>query len=370
MPLSKENFINIIKSASTSNVSDIHLRTDEKPCFRLRGDLIQVKADPLSPEDMKLICSLMIKDADVLKNLDKLKEHDGSFSVPGVCRVRYNVLRFQGKLGVILRLISDKIPTTEDLKLPPVINKIAGANAGLVLVTGATGSGKSSTLAAMINYINRTSAVHILTLEDPVEYVHQPVKARITQREIGQDTNDFNSALRSALRQDPDIILIGEMRDAETISIAIKAAETGHLVFGTVHTTDALSTIGRLISMFPPEEQHVVRTRLADNLHATISQRLLKSADGKGRVAAQEIMINNPGVREAIMDSTKTKEIYTYIEKGQGRGGSGAQSFDQHITKLYKSNLITMEEAKTNASKPEDFERNLMFGESAEESES
>jgi twitching motility protein PilT len=362
MALSKETFVSIIKSAFASNVSDIHLRTDEKPCFRLRGDLVQVKADQLTNDDMKLICSVMIKDQEVLKRLDQLKEHDGSFEVPNVCRVRFNILRYQGKLGIILRLINAKVPTTEELKLPAVINKIAGANAGLVLVTGATGSGKSSTLAAMINYINRTSPVHVLTLEDPVEYVHTPIKARITQREIGQDTDDFNSALRSALRQDPDIILIGEMRDAETISIAIKAAETGHLVFGTVHTTDALSTIGRLIAMFPPEEQHVVRTRLSDNLHATISQRLLKTTDGKGRVAAQEIMINNPGVRESILDPAKTKEIYTYIEKGQGRGGSGAQSFDQHITKLYKQGLITMEEAKSNASKPDDLERNLMFG--------
>lgn len=362
MALTKESFLNIIKSAASSGVSDIHLRTDEKPCFRLRGDLIQVKHDPLTNDDLKLICTVMIKDPEVIKILDKIKEHDGSFSVPGVCRVRYNLMRYQSKLGLILRLISDKVPTTEDLKLPLVINKIAGANSGLVLVTGATGSGKSSTLAAMINYINKISAVHILTLEDPVEYVHSPIKSRITQREIGQDTSDFNSALRSALRQDPDIILIGEMRDAETISIAIKAAETGHLVFGTVHTTDALSTIGRLISMFPPEEQSVVRTRLADNLHATISQRLLKTTDGKGRVAAQEIMINNPGIREAIMDPTKTKEIYTYIEKG--RNTSGAQSFDQHITSLYKEGRITLEEAKSNATKPEDFERNLMFGDS------
>jgi twitching motility protein PilT len=332
----------------------------------MRGDLVPVKMDPLTNEDLKLACSLMIKDQEVLKKLDHVKEHDGSFSVPKICRVRYNLMRYQGKLGLILRLISDKIPTTEDLKLPPVINKIAEANAGLVLVTGATGSGKSSTLAAMINYINRNSAVHVLTLEDPVEYVHTPIKARITQREIGQDTEDFASALRSALRQDPDIILIGEMRDAETISIALKAAETGHLVFGTVHTTDALSTIGRLISMFPPEEQNVVRVRIADNLHATISQRLLKTTDGKGRVAAQEIMINNPGIKESILDPAKTKEIYMYIEKGSGKGGSGAQSFDQHITKLYKNGLITMEEAKGNASKPEDFERNLMFGDQAD----
>lgn len=360
MALTKEVFVNLIKSASVSGVSDIHLRTDERPCFRLRGDLVPVKMDPLSNDDLKLCCSLMIKDEEILKKIDTIKEHDGSFSVPKICRVRYNVMRYQGKLGLILRLIADKIPTTEELKLPPVINKIAEANAGLVLVTGATGSGKSSTLAAMINYINKNSAVHILTLEDPVEYVHTAIKARITQREIGQDTADFASALRSALRQDPDIILIGEMRDPETISIALKAAETGHLVFGTVHTTDALSTIGRLISMFPPEEQNIVRVRIADNLHATVSQRLLKSIDGKGRVAAQEIMINNPGIKESILDPGKTKEIYMYIEKGKNT--SGAQSFDQHITQLYKDGLISMEEAKSNATTPEDFERNLMFG--------
>lgn len=365
MALTRDTFINIIKSAAASNVSDIHLRTDEKPYFRLRGDLIQVKSEPLTNEDLIMVCQLMIKDPEVQEKLSSLKEYDGSFSLPKVCRVRYNILRYQGKLGIILRIISDKIPTTEDLKLPPVINKIASANAGLILVTGATGSGKSSTLAAMINYINKNSAVHILTLEDPVEYVHNPIKARITQREIGQDTNDFNSALRSALRQDPDIILIGEMRDAETISIALKAAETGHLVFGTVHTTDALSTIGRLISMFPPEEQNVVRTRIADNIYATISQRLLKTTDGKGRVAAQEIMINNPGIRESILDPLKTKEMYTYIEKG--KNGSGAQSFDQHITRLYKDGVITMEEARGNATRPEDFERNLMFGDTDED---
>ena len=358
MALTEKSFLNMIKSAFSSNVSDIHLRTDEKPCFRLKGDLIQVKHDLLTYEDLKMVCGLMIKDQDIMRKIDTVKEHDGSFSVPNLCRIRYNLLRYQGKLGLILRLISDKIPTTEELKLPPVVNKIAGANAGLVLVTGATGSGKSSTLAAMINFINRTSAVHVLTLEDPVEYVHTPLKARITQREIGQDTADFNSALRSALRQDPDIILIGEMRDSETISIALKAAETGHLVFGTIHTTDALSTIGRLISMFPPDEQHVVRTRIADNLHATISQRLLKRADGKGRVASLEIMINNPGIKESIMDPTRTADIYTYIKKKSG----GAQSFDQHITKLYKDGLISIEEAKNNATKPDDFERNLMFG--------
>lgn len=359
MPLTREAFTSLVRNAVANGVSDIHLRQDEKPCFRMRGDLVAVKMDPLTDEDMRTICHVIIKDEDVLALLakNKLKEYDGSYAVPGVCRVRINFMRYQGRMGLILRIISDKIPTSEELGLPETINKIAMAGQGLVLVTGATGSGKSSTLAAMINHINRSEPVHILTLEDPVEYLHKPIKARITQREIGNDTLDFNSALRAALRQDPDIILIGEMRDAETISIAIKAAETGHLVFGTVHTTDALSTVGRLISMFPPEEQHAVRQRIADNLYATISQRLVKSSDGKGRVAVQEIMINNPGIAEAIADSEKTGEIYTYISKRSG----GMQTFDQHLTDLYKAEQVTLEDAKANASKPDDFERNLMF---------
>lgn len=359
MAVTREAFISLVKNAVANDVSDIHLRQDEKPSFRMRGDLVAVKMDPLSDEDMRIIFKVLVKDEEILELLDrnKLKEYDGSFAVPGVCRVRINFMKYQSKMGLILRIISDNIPTTEDLGLPECVNKIASAGQGLVLVTGATGSGKSSTLAAMINYINRTQPVHILTLEDPVEYVHKPIKSRITQREIGSDTNDFNSALRAALRQDPDIILIGEMRDAETISIAIKAAETGHLVFGTVHTTDALSTIGRLISMFPPEEQHAVRQRIADNLHATISQRLVKKIDGKGRVAVQEIMVNNPGIRDAIMHEDRTAEIYTYI----GKRSNGMQTFDQHLTDLYKTEKVSLEEAKANASKPDDFERNLMF---------
>jgi twitching motility protein PilT len=360
MPVNKEDFLKLVKSAVSNGVSDIHIRTNEKPCFRLRGDLVPVKIPDYTYEDVKAIAQIMIKDPEANKNVDSLKELDGSYAIPKLCRLRYNLMKYQGKMGLILRIIEAKIPTTEELGLPPVVNKIASVHSGLVLVTGATGSGKSSTLAAMINYVNRTKAAHILTLEDPVEFIHQPIKARITQREIGEDTNDFGSALRSALRQDPDIILIGEMRDAETIGIALKAAETGHLVFGTVHTTDALNTVGRLISMFPAEEQDAVRARIADNLYATISQRLLKTKDGKGRVAAQEIMITSPGIREALNDPDNIAEIYTFIEKN--KRGVGTQSFDQHITDLYKADKITIEEAKANASSPEDFERNLMFG--------
>jgi twitching motility protein PilT len=360
MTITNEDFVKLVKSAVSNGVSDIHIRTNERPCFRMRGDLVPIKIDPYSYDDVKDIALILVKDEEKRNNIDNEKELDGSYAVPKVCRVRYNLFRYQGKMGIILRLINAEIPTTEALGIPPIVNKIALAHNGLVLVTGATGSGKSSTLAAMINHVNKTKAVHILTLEDPVEYIHQPIKARITQREIGEDTDDFGGALRSALRQDPDIILIGEMRDAETISIAIKAAETGHLVFGTVHTTDALNTIGRLISMFPPEEQDAVRSRISDNLYSTVSQRLLKTIDGKGRVAALEIMITSPGIRDAINDPDNIAEIYTYIEKG--KKGVGTQSFDQHITDLYKQGKISMEEAKANATSAEDFERNLMFG--------
>lgn len=360
MAIEAKDFVKLVKSAVSNGVSDIHIRTNEKPCFRVRGDLIPVKMDPLTYDDVKDCAKILIKDENAKAQLDTLKELDGSFQIPKLCRLRYNLMRYQGKMGIILRIIDSEIPTTEKLGLPKSINKIAMTHNGLVLVTGATGSGKSSTLAAMINYVNKNKAVHILTLEDPVEYIHSPIKARITQREIGEDTDDFTAALRSALRQDPDIILIGEMRDAETISIALKAAETGHLVFGTVHTTDALNTIGRLISMFPPEEQDAVRVRIADNLYATVSQRLLKTVDGKGRVAAQEIMITSPGIKEAIADSTKTAEIYTYITKG--KKGSGTQTFDQHITDLYNDGKISLEEARASATSPDDFERNLMFG--------
>lgn len=360
MGVSKEDFLKLVKSAVANEVSDIHIRTNERPCFRLRGDLVPVKTEAYSLEDVMDIAKILVRDGQKRKELEQLKELDGSYPVPKLCRLRYSFLRYQGKVGLILRLINAEIPTCDSLGLPESVKKIALARKGLVLVTGATGSGKSSTLAAMINHINENRPAHILTLEDPVEYIHPVKKARITQREIGEDTDDFTGALRSALRQDPDIILIGEMRDPETISIAVKAAETGHLVFGTVHTTDALNTVGRLISMFPPGEQEAVRARIADNLYATISQRLLKAVDGKGRVAAQEIMITSPGVREAIQNPNKIEEIYTYIRKG--KQGSGTQTFDQHLTDLYKAEKISLQEAKAAASSPEDFERNLMFG--------
>jgi twitching motility protein PilT len=360
MAYTLDQFKTLVRSAVANDVSDIHLRTDERPCFRMRGDLASVKTDVYSAEYIENISRILLKKSEQYgENLKDLSEVDGSFDIEGLCRLRYNIFRYQDKLAIILRIIKAQIPTIADLGLPSTLKKISEMNNGLVLVTGATGSGKSSTLAAMINHINQNFPVHILTLEDPIEFVHKSIKAKITQREIGQDTKDFNAALKVALRQDPDIILIGEMRDPETIAIALKAAETGHLVFGTVHTTNALTTIGRLISMFPPEEQHIVRERIADNLRATVSQRLLKSTDEKGVIAAQEIMISSPGIRDAILKPDGSDEIYTYIRKGKNT--SGSQTFDQHLTELYKAGKITIEEAKLAATSPEDFERNLMF---------
>jgi twitching motility protein PilT len=237
---------------------------------------------------------------------------------------------------------------------------IAEMPRGLVLVTGATGSGKSSTLAAMIDHINTHCAAHILTIEDPIEFVHPQKKARVTQREVGRDTDSFAGALRSALRQDPDVILVGEMRDPETIDIALKAAETGHMVFSTVHTTDAIKTIGRLIAVFPPNEQKMVRIRLADNLMSTISQRLLKKADGKGVVVAQEIMVTNAGIQECIMNPDLTGTMNDLITRSHET--SGGQTFEQHLAHLFRSGTISLEEAKSASTNPQDFERNIMFG--------
>jgi len=228
-----------------------------------------------------------------------------------------------------------------------------------VLVTGATGSGKSSTLAAMINYLNETQALHILTVEDPIEFLHQQKQSRMSQREIGRDTPTFALALKSALRQDPDVILVGEMRDIETLDIALKAAETGHLVFSTVHTSDAMKTIGRLVSLYPAGEQNSARARLADNLHAIISQRLIPAKAG-GKVVAQEIMVNNLGIQECILNEKKTSEIPGFIEKG--KEVSGMQTFDQHLGDLVRTGLITMEIALEYATNPSDFQRNFSFG--------
>ncbi len=342
------------------SVSDVHLREGEVPYLRMKGDLKKITGEAITAQDMKLFCSILFGNEEIMKKYETLKEHDCSYQFGNLCRVRVSFLKFQKKSALILRIISMVVPTLSKLGLPAAVTKMTNSTRGLILITGVTGSGKSSTMAAMLEEINSTREEHILTIEDPVEYLFSSKKCRITQREIGDDTNSFQLALRGALRQDPDIIVIGELRDAETIQIAIKAAETGHLVFGTVHTTNAQSTINRVVSMFIPEEQNNVKLRLADCLTGTISQRLLPTMDGKGRVCAQEIMINTVGVRQAIRGEEPLSSIYTSIELGKKEEIS--QSFDQHLTDLYLNKIISFEVAIDAASSPTNFEKNLEFG--------
>ncbi len=369
MGYTKETFHQLLKMAVQNEVSDIHLRTGESPYFRIKGKLKRIKSDPISVQDMQVFCKTLINDDDAVKNMTTLKEYDCSYQYGKICRVRVNFLRFQEKAALILRVITMNIPTLKQLGLPKAVKKITNAKRGLVMVTGVTGSGKSSTLAAILEEINSTREEHILTIEDPVEFLFSSKKCRITQREIGSDTENFKDALRGALRQDPDIIVIGELRDAETIQIAMKAAETGHLVFGTVHTTNALTTINRVVSMFPPEEQDNVKQRLSDCLQATISQRLLPKKDGSGRIVAQEIMVNTVGTKDCITGKEPLSNIYITIEKA--KKDEVMQSFDQHLTDLYLDEKISFETAMDAASSPSNFQRNLQFGkEQNEEGES
>jgi twitching motility protein PilT len=341
-----------------NGASDIHLRPGDPPIYRINGSLRPIKMERLQPEQTKQVAQHLIPDALVRNQLDAVQEYDTSYGLAQVGRFRVNIYRQRGSLAVILRVIPPEVPTLEGLGLPEVLRTIAGQERGLVLVTGATGSGKSSTLAAMIDHINRNENLHILTIEDPVEFVYRNIKSSISQREIGPDTENFAVALRAALRQDPDVILVGEMRDTETIDIALKASETGHLVLSTVHTTDASKTINRLVSVFSAEEQTMVRMRLADSLKATISQRLLPRKDGKGRVAALEIMVQTQTVQQYIRED-RANEIKDVIEKG--RDTYGTQSFDQHLSQLYREGIITLETAVAAASNPADFQRALEF---------
>jgi twitching motility protein PilT len=352
--------LNLLLAAGVQHgASDIHLKAGDAPTYRVNGVLAPLKYNKLTPADTLAICRLLVKDVDLERRLDEVTELDTSYSLAGVSRFRVNIYRQRGSLALVLRIIPSKVPQLEELGLPPVVREIADHDRGLVLVTGATGSGKTSTLAAMISHINHTRRVHVLTIEDPIEFLHPNVKASVSQREIGLDTKSFNLALRAALRQDPDVILVGEMRDAESIDIALKAAETGHMVFSTVHTTDAAKTIGRLISVFPAEEQQGVRHRLADNLRATISQRLLPRADVKGRVLACEILVVTKTAQEAIRDATRTGNLKDIIENG--RTQYQMQSFDQHLAELCRAGKITMDTAVHYATNPADLQRAMSF---------
>ncbi len=346
--------LEIFKAAIQRGASDLHMKAGDFLRARINGDLVPLTQQRLTPEQIRQICLQLVPHDKDKDRLDEMTDYDCSWGAPGIGRFRVNILRQRGSLMVVMRVIPIEIPNFEALRLPPVLAGIAHAERGMVLVTGVTGSGKSSTLAAMIGYINNTRRKHIITLENPIEFLHRDVNGSITQREIGTDTDTFERGLTSALREDPDVIMIGEMRDTTTIDTAIKAAETGHLVLSTLHTTNAVQTVSRIIAVFPPHEQEMVRVRLAENLVAVCSQRLLPRKDGKGRVVACEIMIVTGTISDAIMDGERMLEIYDLI--ADGRQQYGSQTFDQHLRDLVEADLVAYEVAKAAANNPADFE--------------
>lgn len=342
----------ILRAAVERGASDLHIKADDVFRARVDGRLVPLTRQALTAEQTRAIAqSLIPLEADRAR-LDELNDYDCSYALPGVGRFRVNIMRQRGAFSVVMRAIPYDVPTLEKLRLPQAVARIAEAERGMILVTGVTGSGKSSTMAAMVRQINERHERHIVTLENPIEFLHADVRASVTQREIGVDTDSFRSGLRAALRQDPDVILIGEMRDAETVDTAMKAAETGHLLVSTLHTPDAQSTILRTMAMFPPEEQEVVRLRLAESLHAVISQRLLPRASGQGRVVAAEIMINTAAIRDLIAEG-RVSEIRDLMT--EGRMQYGMQTFDQHLTDLVRSGEVTYEVALGAATRPADF---------------
>ena len=343
----------ILQTAVKKHASDIHLKAGTVPAIRRHGKLRPIDPDwpRMTPENLETMAQQMMDD-NHRRTFEEKKEVDLGMGVSGLGRFRVSIFRQRGTVRIVIRLISHNVPNIKSLNLPEKILDIANYERGLVLITGVTGSGKSSTLAAMIDHINRNKNKHILTIEDPIEYLIRDRKSLITQRELGVDANNFSSALRSALRQDPDVILIGEMRDRETIEIALTAAETGHLVFSTLHTMDATETVNRILAAFPAHQQSQVRMQLAAVTKAVLSQRLCRSLDKSGFVPAMEIMINNARIREMIQEPEKTTEIPTAIEEGDSYG---MQSFDQSLLHLVTQNIISYEEALKQSSAPEDF---------------
>ncbi|MEE8618033.1 MAG: type IV pilus twitching motility protein PilT [Nitrosomonadaceae bacterium] len=344
------NIVELLSFAVKNKASDLHLSSGMAPMIRVHGEIRRINLPAMEHKDVHEMVYDIMNDAQ-RKSYEEDLECDFSFDVPNLARFRVNAFNTQRGAASVLRTIPSNVLTLEDLKAPKIFVEIAQQPRGVVLVTGPTGSGKSTTLAAMINDINEKEHAHILTLEDPIEFVHESKNCLINQREVGRDTHSFSNALRSALREDPDIILVGEMRDLETIRLAMTAAETGHLVFGTLHTSSAAKTIDRIIDVFPAEEKEMMRAMLSESLRAVISQTLCKTKDGAGRVAAHEIMIGTPAIRNLIREA-KVAQMYSTIQTSQG---VGMQTLDQNLTVLVQRNVITNAEARTKAVNKESF---------------
>ena len=327
-----------------NKASDLHLSAGLPPMIRVHGDVRRINLPPLSHKDVHGMVYDIMNDGQ-RKIYEETLECDFSFEVPNLARFRVNAFNQHRGAGAVLRTIPSKVLTLEELNAPRIFKEISEFPRGIVLVTGPTGSGKSTTLAAMIDHINESHQGHILTVEDPIEFVHESKKCLINQREVGPHTQSFSNALRSALREDPDVILVGEMRDLETIRLALTAAETGHLVFGTLHTSSAAKTVDRIVDVFPAAEKEMVRSMLSESLRAVISQTLLKTKDGGGRVAAHEIMLGTPAIRNLIREN-KVAQMYSAIQTGQN---FGMQTLDQNLQDLVRKNLVSSAEARTKA---------------------
>ena len=343
----------LLKIAVDNGASDLHLKVGTFPMMRVRGTLLPVTEEKRLDHEDVVAMSAAIMSTQQRQKFKETQEVDLAYSVAGLGRFRCNIFQQRGTVGLVLRVIPMQIRTVDELGLPHVLKKIAEEERGLVLVTGTTGSGKSTTLAALIDFINKSRAAHIMTIEDPIEFLHRDAKSMVNQREVAVDTRSFAQALRSALRQDPDVILVGEMRDFETIETGLLAAETGHLVFSTLHTLDATETINRIIAVFPPHQQKQIRLQLASVLKAVISQRLLPRTDGQGRAPAVEVMISTPFIRDCIVDKEKTHLIHGAIAAGTSQ--YGMQTFDQSIFGLYSQGLVAYEEALRWASNVDEF---------------
>jgi twitching motility protein PilT len=353
--MEREKLHRLLRLGIEKGASDIHFQVGYLPLYRFNGDLVELRYKVLTAKDTESIARMLCESDDRI-DMETLDELDLAFELPSEGRFRVNISRQRRFFNVVLRVIPLQVRTFEELNLPGVLRDLAQLRRGYVLVTGATGMGKSTTLATMIEEVNRVRKSKIVTIEDPIEFVFKHDKSIITQREIGTDTKSFPNALHGALRQDPDVIMVGEMRDLDTVDTSLKAAETGHLVFSSIHTSDVASTVGRLVSFFPPEEQLQVRARLAENLQAVVSLRLLPTKKQTSRVPAVEIMRSTRSIQECIKDPAKTSELNEFIAKARS---DGMQTFDQHLLDLLRANKISVETALNAASNPTDFKTKL-----------
>lgn len=343
---SREFLNQLLGKAVSARASDVHLKVGSPPAARVHGDLVFFRAEPLRPADLAAIATHVVRSPAQRERLAELFELDGAYDADGIGRFRYNLYRQRGELGIALRAIPSQIPTFESLGVPPAASTMCEKDRGLVLVVGAAGNGKSSTLAAMIGHLNRTQALHIVTIEDPIEYLHRDEKSSISQREVGVDTSTFDAALRAAMRQDPDVILVGEVRDEETMDTALKAAETGHLVLATLHTPDVARTFGRMLSLAPKAQGggDEWRERVAGTLQGVVAQRLLPRRDGQGQVLAAEILVCSGSVREAIKRPEHSPSLKELMEKGVHP--YGMQTFEMHLRHLLSQGIIEKDVAQ------------------------